>query len=754
MISLVRRRGGSGVSRLSLAMLGAGLLIPGVAHAEAEAASPAADTRKEANEANGDIIVTAQTREQRLQDVPISISVISGNAMKERGVVSSLDLARVTPGLTFESAGLLASAIYMRGIGSYAVDVNHPPSVAVFVDGIYVPRPNASTFSLLDVERVEVLKGPQGALFGRNTEGGAISIVSRKPTQTMSGFGEVQVGNRHRRALQASISGPLVGDRLFGRLSGSYTKEDGEVRNLLTGKTANNVNNINARGVLEYRGDDVKLLVSASHDRDRLNGYATINLTPSILFLSPASPFYNSFPVNTDPKRQRNDETGYTDRDETILTGKMDVDVGFATLSLLTGYFKYKLHQLADSDGVPILVLEQGFDQRSKTISQEVRLVSNLPDLPIDWIIGGFYSKDKAQQVTNYEASRESLIGAQIPVGQTFRGQWRRSFDIESLAMFGQVGINFTDKLRLQAGLRIGKDSNRNSGSASSNIPTALLPAAFSYGPIRRSWSYATPQISLQYRPVPALNTYVSYSEGFKSGGFQRDGLSPIAAIPVIPFNPEKVESYEVGAKVALFQGRLRMNAAFYRADYSGLQLNQAVRLLGVPRNLVTNAGASRAKGGELEIQAQITPRVDLSGGYSYSHARFRQYIDPANNNLAGRHIPFTPTHTANLAASYSLPIGAGTLRVGGDASYQSTTYFEPFNYPAPLARKGYVLLGSRISHTLANGLQFALWGKNLTNHRYCSVVTVSLGVPGAPPAGICQIPQLRSYGASASIKF
>lgn len=693
-----------------------------------------------------EVVVTAQKRTENLQTTPVAVTALSGDMMESHGLSNLSDIARMTPSLTFEKIGIRSPFVFLRGVGTGAFDIGSDPSVSIFIDDLYIPRFTGLQFDLADIERVEVLKGPQGALFGRNTEGGAISVITRRPTDTLSARAVLEAGNKDYLSFRGSVSGPIAGDRLLARASVAGKRRDGWVENTLTGVDHLDEKSYGGRLQLEYRGEDLTALFTASYSRDKPNAATFMNVTPAVFLLSPASPFFGQVPSTFDPEHQAFDTDGFQRRKGVILSAKLDWDMEWATLTSVSGYLSHKFSELHDLDGTEAFVLNRYADEESDTFSQELRLTS-AKDGALDWIIGAFYFKDDASRLDRWFLGPESSLSRIFAGGNMVTINDDVDVDTESWALFGQIGYDITEEFRVTIGGRYSEDKKESSRTTSRTHPTPLLFVPYTVSP-EAKWNSFDPQVSLQYSPTEDVMIYVSYSEGFKSGGFQ----PAVAANPSIGnsvFDPETVQSYEAGLKSMFFDNRVRLNLAAFHVKYKDLQFLSANGVLpnGAPLVVTTNAADSHTDGFEVEIQAAVTENFMIAAGYSYLHAVFDEYVDGSGVSQEGNQIIRTPKHQGHATATYTVPLRSGRINLTGDISARSRVYFDPNNVKA-VSQEGFALLGARVEYESEGGdWKVALWGRNLGNKDYCSNSIIFAN----STVGACTIGELRSYGLSLS---
>jgi iron complex outermembrane receptor protein len=700
-----------------------------------------------------EIVVTAQKREQRLQDVPVTVTALTGETLKRSGITDLTDIADVTPGLSLESIGLRSPFIFMRGAGTGAFDIGSDPSVGVFVDEVYRPRFTGLQMDLVDIERIEIMKGPQVALFGRNTLGGAIHVITQKPTEEFTGTGSLDFGNRDYISFRGSASGALIPGTLLGRISVAHKSRDGFVENELTGVDHHDVNAQAVRGQLLWRAGRAQLRVSLDYARDDANAAPFSNETGNVLLMSPFSPLFPVVPSTFDKQHQRFNTDGYQEREEWGVTARLDLDLGRMELSSITGYLDHAFEELHDFDATEAQVIDRFADETSESISQELRLAST-PGSEwfgfdnLEWLVGLYYFHDDAWRYERFTFGPDNLLSAVFNGGMTVLTHDFHSVDTEAWAAFAQAGLELTESLKLTLGVRYSEDRKTSDRDAA---PTAFTP--FLVGPytvqLERKWDSLDPQVSLQYTHSDDLMFYASYAEGFKSGGFQPSvPADPGAAMEV--FDPEHVKSYELGMKSSWADRRLTLNVAGFRAEYDNLQFVAAtgVRQGGAPIVVITNAASSVTNGVEVELFAKPLENLQIGFGYAYLDAEFDDYVDGNGTDQSGHRIERSPKHQGNLNALYSVPLPLGTLSLYGEMKIQSRVFFDPDNI---IHEEGYTTYNARVSLDSVNGhWQVSLWGRNLSNDDHCANI-ISLT---ASTIGLCSLDAMRTYGANVTYRW
>lgn len=616
-----------------------------------------------------EVVVTARKREESVQDTPIAISAFTGEGLELRGVDDLSGLNNFAPNLVLRqspnNSGVTNAAVYIRGIGQNDFTPVSDPGVGIYVDGVYLGRSVGAVLDLVDVERVEVLRGPQGTLFGRNTIGGAVSLTSKAPAEEFGGKIDVKVGTDDRRDIKASFDLP-ISDTLLTRISLASFQQDGYVERVFDGKDLGDDNTKAARfTALWLASDDLKITVSGDYSKDDENGPAlvltgmeplnfgaavggppsqvlwqnTINSgvagPPNACFL-PANlnnpgcfnqryiqPAGGNKNFGTDPTESDLESWGLS----AIIDWNITDDLTFKSI---TAYREFDGFFSNDNDGAPqrVSLLIDIFEHEQ--FSQEFQLLGNAFDDRLKWILGVYYFEEEG---LNFNPVR--FANVHIQSGGLF--------DSDSLAVFGQGTYDVTDKLSVTLGLRYTEDTKEYLPDQFFEAfpgPVSLagfLPPCPSTGATcvvgdrvlpfvkeEASAEEVTPMINIAYQWNDGLMTYVTYSEGFKGGGFTQRIFPPEASLP--SFEPEFVTSYEIGMKYDGWDNRLRVNGAIFWTDYEDQQLGVADPSRTGP--FTTNAGDAEIKGVELEVSVVPADGWFISASVGY--------LDPERTKLAG----------------------------------------------------------------------------------------------------------------------
>lgn len=685
---------GAGASILVMALLGA---VPAMAQAN--------DGEETAQESVGfdEILVTAQRREERLQDIPVAISAFGSEQLERQGITDISTVAPRVPSFYFGSFGATRPQLYIRGIGTRSFDPGSESSVGVFVDDVYLGRASGSFASLRDVERIEVLRGPQGTLYGRNTIGGAINVITKSPTSSFEGQVEAGVSNYKGYNVFGAVGGPLTSSGTVQfRVAGWRDYREGYLTNLTTGTTFQGIDNTGGRAKLAFEPSNaVRIELTAEYTTDgdeaafagfnRGSGPIVNPVTgvrtpanPAAIFLGApgrtpiVNPGGNSGYVSVDPRLDREAQT-YIARGE--------FDLGFASLTSITGYRKLATDEARDLEGSSRSVLDQLGRERSKQFTQEFRLASN-PDGAlsfggaVDWVIGGFYYHDKSLRIDTFQLGIDSAVRA--AAGTPATDVTIADFKSDSYAAFGQATVHLGEKFDVTVGARYTRDEKRavQSGTTTDAAPLIAAPFSVSNSAVYTSFD---PRLVLTYKVSSDVNVYASYSTGFKSGGFQ---YVPFAAAQAnVLFAPEEITTYEIGFKSEFMDRRVRFNLAAFHYDYTDLQVSRIVDLGGgAAASLIDNAATSKVKGIDAELVLRPSDNFDFSVAYGYLDAKYDTYTTNAPGTTptpaqiySGTRLVRAPKHTLNLGAEWRLPLGADSqLMLRADYAMLSDFFHEP----------------------------------------------------------------------------
>jgi iron complex outermembrane receptor protein len=654
-----------------------------------------------------EIIVTAEKREASLQDVPISIAAVTGEMIEQSAIDDIMDLYVQTPGLSFSRAGGEAQ-VYIRGIGTDAFGVTIDSSVAMHMDGVYLARPQMGLAQFLDVERVEILKGPQGTLYGRNATGGAINIISRMPSDEQDGYITAGIGSFERQEIRAAANVPM-NEAWNGRVAARYLKDDGFTDDL-DPAGANNIDDqdmIALRGILAYDGDrlDSTLIVDYT---DFTSGNRTSVPLDGLSF----AVVNGAVPRGFD--ETRNDLDTFHDWDTGGVTLSLDFDIADGvTLTSVTGFRDYESDFFFNTDGTEIEVTRSYFQYETDQLSQELRLTSD-KDGAMNWLLGAYYLDEDKEGALGLGRNTHPSFGQVsfiIPNTDTTK----------AFALFGQVEYQFNDLWSGTLGVRYSDEEKTDFTSVGAifgdftGLASTGSVVEFFTRTEKKSWDDVSPRVVLSYRPNDDTLIYGSITQGFKSGGWNFSDGSPA-------FDPEEVTSLELGFKTDLGGGRVRLNGSVFSYDYEDLQISTFLNGL----TIVTNATDASVWGAEVELTALLSEAFVLNANLGYLNEELAGPCMGAAAGeiraveLGGNTLQNAPEFKANVYGTYTIDLASGgQVTLFGQVSHQSEIFHTQFNDPVT-SQDDITLLDARVAWISADDkFEVALYGKNLSDEDY-----------------------------------
>jgi iron complex outermembrane receptor protein len=714
-----------------------------------------------------EIIVTARRRAESLQDTPISISAVTSEGLAQRGIDNVTQIGDFTPNVKFNSsvpvsASNATAAIFIRGIGQNDYQLSADPGVGLYLDGVYISRGVGNVLDVLNVERIEVLRGPQGTLFGRNTIGGAVSVVTQKPSDELGASLDLTTGSFKRVQIKGSVDVPIA-EGIYTSLSTFYHSREGYTKGSVTrAKELGDTNTLAGRFAVRLEPTS-NLLINVAVDGTRSRENSAPNVMLAVNENAPAAQYYNqaysgAAAICTDITNAarltdvrcynsqwaqapyRHGGTFETVSDVFNNFGKRkyesasDLNIwGVAgtaewtisdniSLKSITAYRKVTGFWTRDSDHSPASVVQTKSDWKQDQFSQEIQLLGENLDGRLNWVIGGYYAKESG----NHE-DLVSIVDAVFMSGAILEGR--------SLAAFGQATLEIVKNLSLTGGIRWTEDKKTFDNGNQYVVEAGFLTGE-PYNPdgsglqdgdplmgpdgtmtiTDRAW---TPMASLSYRWAPEFLTYVSYSQGFKGGGFTQRVFPPFANIP--SFEPETSTTYEAGFKSDFLNRKIRLNGAAFINDYDDLQITVNDPILGFAP-IIQNAAKARIKGVELELQARPTDQLKLEAGMGYLDAKYREVDLRALTSGVTKdtHLQNAPKWTLSAGGSYDIEVqGVGKFIPRIDWSYRSTVYNDAVN-TSLLKQKGYSLVNASVSYRDEPDLWMLTLGvKNLTKKVY-----------------------------------
>lgn len=713
--------------RYSLAglLVAATFMTPLAAHAQStsDTSTPAVNSLEE-------VIVTAQRREEKLKDVPIAITAVTSNQLEEAGVSNSMALTTITPGLNFVSQGAYAEPT-IRGIGTAITGAGADANVAIYVDGVYQPSQAANAFEFNNIERIEVLKGPQGTLFGRNATGGAITVTTKKPSYSPQGEASIGYGNLDAVTFDGYVTGPLA-EHLAADLSVLYREDNGYIHDLYNHRQTAKVTNFGARTKLLFDATDrLSFVLAGVYGRDSDNAvYLKKPIDGNLALLATHPELY----VPTDP-REINEDTdplAVSTNKAGSLTAAYRFDHG--TLSSITSYSKLDIELLVDSDSTELPQSTNDTFLPEKTFTQEVNYASDLAG-PLNFTAGVYYYND--------DSFRRSINTAGIggPVTQDFSVRVKT----RAQAAYGEIYYDLTDAIRLIGGLRYSDERKSADGFYTVGASTILDTSAH--------WTAWSPRASIVWKVNDHNNVYATYSEGFKSGAFNTTTLSNPT-----PVDPEFVKAYEVGFKHA--SPRLIANLSAYYYDYQDIQVSVQIKVNNVTTGVFQNAASASIYGLDGDLTAVLSDNWRWRFGAAWTHARYEDYPNAlittpkpsglgntqAPGDAGGKEMIRSPEWMVNTTLSYETDLAGGHFDASATAAYNSGFYWDPGNN---YKHDAYTLVNAKAGwSTMDDKYRIEVWGRNLTDELYYLYATPTTASYG----GSSQRP--RTYGITLSRKF
>ena len=746
---------------------------PTAALAEDAAAAPVAVAMAAEG---GEITVTARHQIERAQDVPLALSVVSGTGLEKTGAYTLADLQQQTPSLTAYNGNPRNASLAIRGIGVSSASDGLDSSVGVYVDNVYLGRPGMALEDLIDVDRVEVLRGPQGTLFGRNSSAGVLNITTRGPDFKWGLTGEVSGGNYGYHQERLSVTGPIVSDLLAFRITGFETHRNGVIDNDTTGIAANSVgrqggraqllftpaSNLRIRAIADYSRESDTCCVSALKTVLPSNITAATGRTLQALAALDYVPTASTDHVfGNSPQRMRTNQWG--------ASLQADWDLGFATATSITAYRYWHFNPLQDSDSTPLDIIQINVAKtRDRQVSQELRLTSNSGGR-FTWQVGGYYfhqrlldhyilnqfGTDASAFYTTYaRLANPDAAAITVAPGSQYLDDVNTS--VESLAAFGQANYKITPTITLTGGIRYTHDKREGvSDTSTVGTPLASSSIPFHYDVTVKSNNVSWLG-SLSWKPTQNLLAYASASTGYKGAGLNLN--SAVTAGTPLVLNPEKVRDYEIGVKQQLFDKRLTLNLAGYWTSLRGLQAN--IYPLNGSKSYLTNVGNIRARGVEADAEWAVTRQLTLTVNGAFNDTRYTSYHNapcPIGGasvcDLTGARVYQSPKWTGNAIVDYRFDAGHGIQPYFvGRYAYRSSMFGTVDD--GPYGRiPGYGLASFRVGAVFGEGrFDASVWVDNAFDKTYYQNLNAT-AITGASTFGYSgQLGTPRTAGATLRV--
>ena len=694
-----------------------------------------------------EIVVTAQKREQNLQDVPVAVSAFGEQQLEAQAVQNLTDLNAKAPNVVLAPVGAYpyASAFFIRGLGFADVESTFEPAVGVEMNGVYLARNSGALQDFFDISSVEMLRGPQGTLYGRNTIGGVVSVRTKTPTpgDPFGGQFQATIGDNGRQEARVGLDIPM--DEVFAaRVSMLYKSYDGYNHNVTTGRDEGDNETLSGRLTLVARPNDVfDATLVADFDRERgtgasfrnasLPGHVYYNLSPDS-----GSPVFSAAQLaqGRDIRNVYGDTPTFANIDTWGLAFTMNYKLDIGTLTSVTGYREFTDEVQSDYDATPYTVFWALRDQTHEQFSQEVRLAGEVGSF--DYVAGVYYMNQN-YAITNTQSG--TLYGGAVArqIASQKNSAW---------ALFGQVDYHLTERLTLTAGGRYSTESK------TFNNRPLFFATSRTY---EDDWNNFSPKLGVNYDFTDNLMGYFTWSKGFRSGGYNGRAASFTSAGP---YEAETVESFEAGFKSELFERRLRLNGAIFSSTYSDMQVgSQGLTSGGIYESIVTNAGEAQIDGAELEALWIVGGGWRINANLAYLDARFTDNMtdftsDGINNPTDNSDLPlaYAPEWSGAIGVNYVRETPLGDLTFNANAVYMDDIYTSGgvINRTSDVqVRPANTLYDATIALEGTAGWRVALWGKNLTDEE---VINNTFGLGALGELRIYQPP--RTWGLEVGYKF
>ena len=707
------------------------------APAASESQPPAPGTATQPDRPSGslfdsldDIVVTARKKDvaERAQDVPVSITAIGAKTIEAAKIRDLVEVANLAPSVRLVPSGTTAGygSFFIRGTGVSGSIPSNDPAVGTFVDGVPLGIGNGSLTEFFELQSVEILRGPQGTLFGKNVTGGAILLTTKRPTNEFGGFVRAGYGNDGQYLIAGNVEGPIVDDKVLFKVAALQRHTDGAFHNSFNDSRIGERTITILRPTLVVKPTETLTITGIyEHGYDRGDGAATQNVYKPQTIISQT---YDPRPLGGKFFINQNEE-GFGDLKWNNYTVNAELEVGSGKITSITGWRTVANDALADSDGTPFTVFHLRSIVSQRQFYQELRYAGTpFGTDAIDVTAGGNYFN----QHFNYQETRAltaSNIGANGIV------------DHKQYAAFAQADMHVTDTFTATAGLRYTREKKEATVASLGNCNFALTACTYDFTG-SKTFSNVTPKFGLQWKPNRDFLAYASYTKGYRSGGFNVRNGSPL--IPAGPYDDETVQAYEAGIKTELLDNRLRLNVAGYLNQFSNLQ---AVVLDSFNRQRVQNAANVDIWGFEIDAVASITRSLTLSGGVGYVDNKFSSFNGLELDGVAGigpgdaaavkkLGLVQVPHWTASSTLTYEREIaGLGKLTLRGSYSYVgrrpgnvTNAFVVVGQPPVPFFSDSYQLVDLSADLDISEHLSVGAYVKNLTNERWVGFESFNLG--------------------------
>ncbi len=727
--------------------LSAGALLAGATLAatpgQAQTA-PAAST-----EVVADIVVTATRSSQSLSKIAASVTAISSDQLGAGGIKDIGSLAAAVPNLSVgDQFGV--NRTFIRGIGLTSIDLGADGAVAFLQDGVLIARPAAQLTGFYDIERVEVLRGPQGTLYGRGATAGAINLITKKPTEELNGYVRASYGNYNAVTLEGGVGGALLPGKILVRVSGKYDRRDGYGKNLFTGADVDNRDAYAIRGSLLFKAsDDLDLLISADHFNEKDNNYAFHYFGPTVAAENALGSILGGDTIITRaaklgiPVNYRDiysDQEALNRRHGTSVTGTLEWRPGDWNIKSITGYRDFTRFNRDDLDASNVNMFGQNnYDEKSRTFSQE--FIGTMKADRFDLLLGASYFHESLDGAVRVPLTNLGILfGAPANAFNNQNYLQSGTVTINAYGAYAQGSYHVTDKLKLTAGARYSYEKRKGVGSFDflGSVPTNK----------EKGWGAVTPTFAIDYQASDQTLVYASVTRGFKSGVINVGSKNDV-------INPEYAWGYEAGIKTSGLDGKIAGSLAAFYINYSDLQ----VGFVGADSVVTTvNAASARNYGLELELRARPASNWNIDLFATYLNAKYKDFTTGDYRqgfklvNLKGNRLSNAPEFSVRAATDYTVPIGDAKLNLRADVNWQDRVYFTEFNN-ADATQAPYATINAGLKYTAASGVwSVDVWGRNLTDKFIVSNNIITAPLYSSIRVGSLAPP--RTYGVTLGVNF
>lgn len=723
-----------------------------------------------------EVIVKAEKREQNLQDIPASISAFSAAQIELAGWDDISQLETSVPSVSVGGDGDSRPFIFIRGVGSRKFDIGSEGSVGVFVDEIYNARFSSSLSGIVDIERIEVLKGPQGTLYGRNTIGGAISLYTVKASEEFEARIKVAAGNEGYWRVGGYVSG-AISENWVGRLSASTRSDDGNMTEVLSGKNdgqdadavrVNLIGQLTDRTSVELTAQTSRLdqearLAQANGEIGPLGLYQLGHAVPlpvlpppiidSILSGIRAGTVANILrEAALDPRNVKMDRPGFSELESDLVSLKIEHESDNFLFTSISSRTSDEIHEQTDFESTTRDAIWTDVRQDSKQLSQEFRLTSvdggmfTLDDR-LTWVVGFYYFNDEGYRKDDYSVGVQGNIPPQyyraVPGLAYSQARQDVTLDNTSIALYGQATYALTDRLNLTLGIRRSDDEKDFTTQMITNTPGYPFVAAPFTLPQTLKFDSTDPKVSVDYAITDNSMAYITYSSGYKSGGVTFATWAEAGNVG--GFEEEHLDSLEIGYKARLMNNRMQLNLAAYQYDYTDQQVQSIVVVNGAPQGLTDNAAESDMKGVELEMSYLLTDALKVDFNYFYQDAVFEDYADKTGNPMQ-----FAPENAYTVALSYAPDLG-NNLQMRAEYSYKDEFQFDAGNRDISLEPE-HDVVNLTASMDLGDSVSLRLFCNNCSDELIRTQVTTFATSQGGGGRSIYG--PGRRYGAEVTYNF